>query len=261
MRLKIIAIAKEEIGKYKEGPNNDNPYGKDFDTKFWQFFCGKKSNVAYCAIFICWLFVVYFDGDLNKAIKFLGCPSPKNNYAAGVKYLHQYLKKTGTTVPLKDGQAGDIIFFRDDAHVGIIEKIANGYYHTIEGNKGGKSSDCVSRGKYKIGSTNVTGIVRPAYPIEPTKPEPTKPTTKYEYPVIPARGYFKTGDKGVEVQKMQKILIAICPGTLPRYGVDGEVGSETMNAVYQVQSKLGITRDHLYGPKTNAACKRYLEGV
>ena len=156
MRNKIIAIAKAEIGKHKEGPNNANPYGRDFDTKYWQFFNGKKSGVAYCAIFICWLFVVYYKGDLIKARKFLGCPSPSVNYAAGVKYLHAYLKTTGSTVPLKDGRAGDIIFFRHDAHVGLIEKIANGYYHTIEGNKGSRSSDCVARGKYRIGSSKIT---------------------------------------------------------------------------------------------------------
>lgn len=260
MRLKIISIAKEEVGKHKEGANNANPYGRDFDTKYWQFFCGKKSNIAYCAIFICWLFVVYFKGDLTKALKFLGCPSPSVNYAAGVKYLHAYLKTTGTTIPLMDGQAGDIIFFRNDAHVGIIEKIANGYYHTIEGNKGGKSSDCVARGKYKIGSSNITGIVRPNYPIEVENPTvPAKPT--YEYPAIPSRGYFRIGDKGEEVKKMQRILTYIIPGCLPRYGVDGELGEETSHAVYLVQSKLNITRDHLYGPKTNKACKQYLEGV
>ena len=260
MRLNIVAIARNEIGKHKEGANNANPYGHDFDTKYWQFFCGKKSNVAYCAIFICWLFVVYFKGDLNKARKFLGCPSPSVNYAAGVKYLHAYLKTTGSTVPLKDGRAGDIIFFRHDAHVGIIEKIANGYYHTIEGNKGGKSSDCVARGRYKIGSSNITGIVRPNYPIEAENPTtPAKPT--YEYPTIPSRGYFKIGDRGNEVKKMQRILTYIVPGCLPRWGCDGVLGEESSHAVYLVQSKLNITRDHLYGPKTNKACKHYLEGV
>lgn len=260
MRNKIIALAKEEVGKYKEGPNNENPYGKAFDTKYWQFFNGKKSNVAYCAIFICWLFVVYFKGDLTKARKFLGCPIPANNCAAGVRFLHDYLKSTGTTIPLKDGKAGDIIFFRNDAHVGLIEKIANGYYHTIEANKGGKSSDCVARGKYKIGSSNITGIVRPAYPIEPENPTPNKPDNKITFPKIPSRGYFKSGDREpkYDVKNMQKVLEAVNPGCLKIWGCDGVVGNETLSAVAKCQHMVHVTVDEQYGPITNEACKKYL---
>ena len=254
MKNKIIAIAKGEVGKYKEGTNNDNPYGKAFDTTYWQFFNGKKNHVAYCAIGICWIFVQYF-GDKDKARKFLGCPEPANNCAAGVKYLHQYVKKTGTTIGLNDGKSGDLIFFRNDAHVGIIEKIANGYYHTIEWNKGGKSSDCVARGKYKIGSSNVTGIVRPAYPIEQEQP-----VSSYQFPKIPARGFFGNGDREpyCEVKKMQKILEAVVPGCLKRFGCDGIVGQETLSGVAAVQRVVGTTVDRLYGPKTNEACRKYL---
>lgn len=255
MKNKIIAIAKAEVGKYKEGSNNENPYSRDMDKKYWQFFNGKKApGTAYCAIGICWVFCEYF-GDKDKALKFLGCPAPANNAAAGCKYLHQYLKKNGDEVARTDGKAGDIVFFRNDAHVGLIEKIANGYYHTIEWNKGGKSSDCVARGKYKIGSSSITGIVRPAYPIEQEQP-----VSSYQFPKIPARGFFGNGDREpyCEVKKMQKILLAIKPDCLPRFGCDGIVGQETLAGVAAVQRVVGTTVDRLYGPKTNEACRKYL---
>lgn len=255
MKNKIIAIAQAEIGKHKEGPNNANPYGSDFDSKYWQFFNGKKSNVAYCAIFICWVFVVYFNGNLQKALKFLGCPAPANNAAAGVRYLHSYLKKNGDEVSKTDGKAGDIVFFRNDAHVGLLEKVKDGYYYTIEGNKGGKSADCVARGKYKIGSSNITGIVRPAYPIEQEQP-----VSSYQFPKIPSRGFFGNGDREpyCEVKKMQKILLAIKPDCLSRFGADGIVGQESLAAVAAIQRITGVTVDRLYGPKTNEACRKYL---
>lgn len=248
MKQKILDLAKSQVG-YKETGTNRTKYAADFDTTYWQWFNTKKQGVEWCAIFICWLFVVVLGPA--KARKFLGCPEPANNCAAGVKYLKQYLKKTGTTVNVKDGKAGDICFF-GDKHVGIIEYVEGDYYHTIEGNK----SNSVARGKYKKGSS-ITTIVRPAYAAdELPAPTPAKPT--YEFPVIPKRGFFANGDKGNEVKKMQRILLAVIPGCLPKYGSDGEIGQETLGAIASVQKVVGAKVDRLYGPKTNAACKAYL---
>lgn len=248
MKEKIINLAKSQVG-YKETGTNRTKYAADFDTTYWQWFNTKKQGVEWCAIFICWLFVVVLGPE--KARKFLGCPKPADNCAAGVKYLKQYLKKTGTTVNVKDGKAGDICFF-GDKHVGLIEYVEGDYYHTIEGNK----SNGVARGKYKKGSS-ITTIVRPAYAAdELPAPTPAKPT--YDFPVIPKRGFFANGDKGNEVKKMQRILLAVIPGCLPRYGADGEIGQETLGAIASVQKVVGTKVDRLYGPKTNAACKAYL---
>ena len=248
---KIIKLAQGEVG-YKETGTNQTKYSYDFDHKYWQWFNYKKQGTAWCAIFICWLFVVVLGPE--KALKFLGCPSPKNNCAAGVGFLHDYLKKTGTTVKKADTKKGDIIFFRNDAHVGICEYVKDGYIHTIEGNKG----DAVARGSYKLNSTSITGVVRPAYAAD-EQPEPTPaPSTKYDFPTIPSRGYFKSGDRGTEVKKMQQILELVCPGCLKQYGCDGIIGYETLSAVARVQFKLHVTVDGLYGPKTNNACKKYL---
>ena len=245
MKEKIINLAKSQVG-YKETGTNRTKYAADFDTKYWQWFNTKKQGVEWCAIFICWLFVVILGPE--KARKFLGCPKPADNCAAGVKYLKQYLKKTGTTVNIKDGKAGDICFFGNN-HVGLIEYVEGDYYHTIEGNK----SNSVARGKYKKGSS-ITTIIRPAYAAD----ELPAPTTTYDFPVIPKRGFFANGDKGNEVKKMQRILLAVIPSCLPRYGADGEIGQETLSAIAACQKVVGAKVDRLYGPKTNAACKAYL---
>lgn len=248
MKTKILDLAKSQVG-YKETGTNRTKYAADFDTTYWQWFNTKKQGVEWCAIFICWLFVVVLGPE--KARKFLGCPKPADNCAAGVKYLKQYLKKTGTTVNVKDGKAGDICFF-GDKHVGLIEYVEGDYYHTIEGNK----SNSVARGKYKKGSS-ITTIVRPAYAAdELPAPTPAKPI--YEFPVIPRGGFFCYGDRGTEVKKMQKILEAVIPGCLKRFGCDGIIGQETLSAIASVQKVVGTKVDRLYGPKTNAACKAYL---
>lgn len=252
MKQKILDLAKSEVG-YKETGKNITKYAAAFDGKWWPWFNTKKQGVEWCCLFICFLFCEVLGPE--KARKFLGCPAPADNCAAGVKYLKQYLKKTGTTVNIKDGKAGDICFF-GDKHVGIIEYVEGDYYHTIEGNK----SNSVARGKYKKGSS-ITTIIRPAYAADelPT-PAPTPATGKtYDWPTIPSRGYFRYGDRGAEVKKMQRILEAVIPGCLKRFGCDGIEGQETLEAVEAVQKKLGgLVCDRLYGPKTNAACKAYL---
>ena len=62
----------------------------------------------------------------------------------------------------------DFIFFGDRGdsdkaqgkfragHIGIVEKVENGYIHTIEGN----TSNKVARRKYKIGHARITGFAR-----------------------------------------------------------------------------------------------------
>ena len=78
-----------------------------------------------------------------------------------------------------------------------------------------------------------------------------------EWPTLPKRGYFKKGDKGPEVVKMQNVLLWISPGCLPKFGPDGEYGNETYNAVKVCQSILGVKVDGLYGKATQAAAKAY----
>lgn len=249
---KVIDIALAEVGT-KEKPVNITKYAEYFDSLRKQgiyVYNYDKQGAAWCDIFVDYCFAQVFGA--KEGVKKLY--QPMKGCGAGCKFSANYFRAKGAFYSYP--QPGDQVFFGGtgkENHTGIVTRVTKDRFYTVEGN----SSNMVKEHSYSLSSKKVSGFGRPDWSGEEA---PTTPN-KYEYPVIPARGYFKSGDKGVEVQKMQKIILAICPGTLPRYGVDGEVGSETMNAVYQVQAKLGITRDHLYGPKTNAACKRYLEGV
>lgn len=168
----FIALSQSQVG-YTEGKGNITKYSKYFDTTVWQWFNTKKQGADWCAIYICWLFCQILGPD--KARTFIGCPAPKDNCAAGVKFLWEYMVKRGWKVEKTKGQPGDIIFFRSNAHVGMIEKIEDGKYKTIEGNK----SDKVARGSYVLNSSSVCGICRPNWaevdnqPAPAPAPEPT----------------------------------------------------------------------------------------
>lgn len=169
MKEKILDLARSQLG-YAEESGNRTKYAKYFDTEAWQWFNTKKQGTEWCAIFICWLFCQVMGPQ--AALVFLGCSSPKNNCAAGVKYLWGYMKAKGYKVDKKTGQPGDVIFLNSNKHVGIIEEVRDGKYITIEGNKGNK----VARGSYGISSSTVYGICRPAYPASVSAPAPSNPS-------------------------------------------------------------------------------------
>lgn len=174
---KFIKLAQSQVG-YKETGSNNTKYAKYFDTEAWQWFNTKKQGASWCAIFICWL-VCQLIGP-SKARTFLGCPAPKDNCAAGVPYLWRYLDSKGYKVASKNGKPGDIIFFNGKKHVGLIEKVEDGKYHTIEGNK----SNAVKRGSYKIGSSSISGLMRLPWPVESIQePVTTTPVKRY-YTVV-----------------------------------------------------------------------------
>ena len=162
----FIKLSQAEIG-YAETGTNITKYSKYFDTTAWQWFNTKKQGTSWCSIYLCYLCCIILGPE--EALKFLGCPSPKNNCAAGVKYLYQYLEKKGYKVDNKAGGPGDVIVLNSKKHVGHIEKAEDGYYHTIEGNKGDK----VARGKYKIGSSTVSGIFHLPFEQYDSTPAPT----------------------------------------------------------------------------------------
>ena len=198
VRSKIVALAQSQVG-YKETGNNHTKYAQYFDTPKskggpYPWFNGKKQNTAWCAIFVNWLEVMVLEvamylGSPDKVRIWLGYPSPANNCAAGCPYMWGYLVKRGWQVNKSNGRPGDIIFFNTSSkcgHVGIIEKVDNGNYYTIEGNK----SNMVKRCSYTKGSSSIYGIISPNYesldkqpqpqPQPTPTPTPTPTTTDYK---------------------------------------------------------------------------------
>lgn len=155
---RLLDLAKRQLG-YKETGNNHTKYANYFDVAAWQWFNTKKQGAEWCAIFVCWLFCQNEILGPKQALTFLGCPSPKNNCAAGVPYFFDYLKNKGYKVDKSKGQPGDIIVLNNKKHIGIIEKVENGSYITIEGNKG----NYVAHGSYKITSSYISGVFHPKW--------------------------------------------------------------------------------------------------
>lgn len=63
---------------------------------------------------------------------------------------------------------------------------------------------------------------------------------------------LKNGSKGTDVKAMQGFLLQL-EYSLPKYGADGEFGSETEKALKTFQRKIGIKQDGLYGSETHQA--------
>lgn len=64
------------------------------------------------------------------------------------------------------------------------------------------------------------------------------------FPTLPSRGYFKNGDKGVNVLRLQSLLnwINNC-----KLSTDGILGKKTIAQVKLYQKKYGLTQDGLFG--------------
>lgn len=68
--------------------------------------------------------------------------------------------------------------------------------------------------------------------------------------------YIRYGDSGTDVRNMQRRLLAWNPNCLPKYGADGDFGSETLNALNEFQQAKGLPVTGVY----NAVTKAALEG-
>lgn len=126
---------------------------------YWTYM-GFDSRVEWCACFVSWCAneCGYIDADLIP--KTAGCVSGESWFRA----RDQWQDSSYTPYP------GDIIYFDWDKvetngqdgitdHVGIVEKVENGYIYTIEGN----SSDQVSNNAWPVGYYEIYGFGVPAY--------------------------------------------------------------------------------------------------
>lgn len=62
-------------------------------------------------------------------------------------------------------------------------------------------------------------------------------------PVIANYFPLKKGSKGEKVRELQNILIGINPGALPKYGIDGDFGTETESALFQYLNKKSVDNE------------------
>lgn len=74
------------------------------------------------------------------------------------------------------------------------------------------------------------------------------------FPTLPTRGYFKKGDSGLEVMKLQCFLNWSIGAKLT---VDGILGKGSEKAIKKFQTKVGIKADGLFGKNSLAKAKTY----
>ena len=74
------------------------------------------------------------------------------------------------------------------------------------------------------------------------------------WPILPSRGYFQRGDKGKQVEQVQKLL-----SWLDLYDgkIDGLYGEKTEEAVKKLQKQVRTVRNGKFGNKCLPWCKKY----
>lgn len=181
----IISKAIEEIGYLEKksnsqldsktanaGSNNFTKYARDVWNNARNILNGNKQGIAWCAVFVIWLFVICFGATKAQAMLFL----PNKSAAASANYFMNYFKAKGKFY--SSPKAGDVIFFGSGSkakHVGIVESVSGSTVNTIEGN----SSNMVRRRSYSTSSSSILGYGRPAYDSEPTPTPTPTPTSDF----------------------------------------------------------------------------------
>lgn len=86
--------------------------------------------------------------------------------------------------------------------------------------------------------------------IKPKKKE----TYKGFFPVLPERGYFKRGDEGAQVRRLQEFLNWALKYSL---SVDGDLGAKTVRAIMAFENRVDLEQDGKFGKKCLKAAKKF----
>lgn len=189
--------------------------------------------------FIDWCF--YKAVGLNRAEELL------IGWSAGCTQDWNWFKSKGQIIT--DPQRGDLIFFGDCDHIGIVKDVVNGNVYTIEGNTSNKAELIVNGGTvaskvYSLSSKYIKGYARPKYDeASEANSDENNESNEIIYPLI------KKGSKGNFVRMAQEKLLQ--KGySLPKFGPDGQYGDETKVAIEKIQRDAGISVDGICGNDT-----------
>ena len=258
---KLVNCAKSQVGYLEKktnaylddktanaGSNNWNKYARDIDTKYPNFYNGKKNGYSWCDIFVDWLFIECF--GYENALKLLY--QPTKSAGAGCKYSANYYRAHNAFY--RQPQVGDQVFFGDygnEGHTGIVVAVNGNIITTVEGNTSGgygveSNGDGVYIKKYNTSTQYIPGFGRPNWGVVSSNAGNEEGSVTVSYPTI------KLGSKGADVKKAQRLLIAkgYSCGTA---GADGDFGAATYNAVKKFQADNGLEADGIVGAKTWAA--------
>lgn len=180
------------------GNGNYTKYGKWYGL----------NPAEWCDMFMAWC--ANQAGELETVGKYAYVPYHVDHFKRKGEYFDRGVQKP---------KAGDIIFFGNADHVGIVESCNGSTVFTIEGNtKNSAGIGGVLRHSYAIGSTYIMGYGRPAYGEE--KPEDPKTEERFK----PWRTYrnggtvepvYKDTDRTVQTGSLNPGETCECAG---RYG-------------------------------------------
>lgn len=179
---RLLQTARNEIGYLEKvtnsqldsktgnaGYNNWTKYARDLD-KIGNIYNGGKNGYAWCDVFVDWCFITTFGVDLGMKLL---CQA-YGGAGAGCTYSAQYYRNKGQFYT-SNPQPGDQIFFKDSdgmGHTGIVEKVANGYVYTIEGNTSSDAGVVANGGsvnskRYSLSYNKIGGYGRPNWSLVP----------------------------------------------------------------------------------------------
>lgn len=243
---RIVAQASKWVGYLEKKSNSHlddftaNAGTKNY-TRFNRDLISYKQGIGaqpmqWCAAFVSCCFVYEFGLEVAKQLLCGGlhCYTP---------YGANYFKKKGRYIKRGSGKPkmGDVVFFYSTAkgrigHVGIVTKVSGSTVYTIEGNTSGANTLITNGGgvrkkSYNMSSSYIDGYGSVDYSIVNNGSS----ETTNEKPEL------KKGDEGTYVQKMQNLLLLWKEDCLPKYGADGDFGSETETALKAFQTEKNLT--------------------
>lgn len=281
---RLVACAKAQVGylekrsnaqlddaKANAGTKNWNKYARDIDSKFPEFYNGKKNGYAWCDIFVDWCFINTF--GYENALKLL-C-APENSTGAGCTYSARFYRNKGQFH--NKPKVGDQVFFGDvgnEGHTGIVVAVDGDYITTVEGNTSGgngvdANGDGVYMKRYNTKTQYIPGYGRPDYSIVANTVLPEQPVVQPEKEPEKTEEKVTGGDNmcNVKLPMLRQgadngYVVALQATLIKRgfsvgiWGADGDFGSGTLKAVKNFQSKKGLEVDGIVGEQTWAALLR-----
>lgn len=234
-REEFINIALKEVG-YKEGPNNENKYGRYF----------KMNNVAWCALFVSWC-ARKAGISTDVILNYSGCGTGYN-----------FFKNQGRIY--NEPQVGDIVFYKPtiagkiSSHTGIVVEVTGDSVITVEGNAS-SNTDGVYKITNKKGYDKFLGFGRPNYNNEEQTItyQAYDNKKKYWLPNVMVNtneyaGNFNNPISALYIDKLEyrvhdKVKNKWLPWVIGREDYAGNIG----NAIDGIQIKNATYRVHIKG--------------
>lgn len=85
--------------------------------------------------------------------------------------------------------------------------------------------------------------------------EPSQPQPKSNF--LPARGWFRLGDKSPNIGKIAKFMRKMFPSYTPKSALGDYYGENIQRSIKEFQSRTGLDADGCIGPKTLAKLEYY----